>query len=518
MSRTRIVGGNITKITGGKYKIFAKDNIEFHSNKQVIQNAKEGIFHGEPEKPTEVKTEYLIKGEWRDDKNNVITKAKVGTHVKFCIETKDIPPRTPIKVELIEFDGNVYIPMLGLGYVKTRPFDDDIPLYTASPETKGTVSFTHVIINDEGKAEFGIELSATLDSYIDDDSGRHIELYFKCTYEGYETDLLPKSESNYLEVGYSDRNIFIKPAINDGNYSLPEIYSHTGEIILFVIKESPEQKIHNYIKLKVRTTTQFVYYESIEKLKKEIYTETINLKTNTIENINYTIDDVEYIFSIKDDGGKVFIDEKIHEIPIAKGSKIGIYNSIKKTINVVKGIGELYDQYLILDEMKNMIPELSNNGKFNMPSLSTLIGFIPGGGVLAFGVAVSEWVVKDMLKQYDEWIEEGKKVHFENSKASGLKYVKNLLHMNPWFKDEYWYVENVPYATLQKLLKGKIRRFDKLNNDIDKENTNLTSVFYSGQISPDEFARNKYFLIFKIQHNEQQNDDIFILETVFYEN
>ena len=32
MSRTRIVGGNITKLTGGKYKIFAKDNIEFHSN------------------------------------------------------------------------------------------------------------------------------------------------------------------------------------------------------------------------------------------------------------------------------------------------------------------------------------------------------------------------------------------------------------------------------------------------------------------------------------------------------
>lgn len=53
MSRTRIVGGNITKITGGKYKIFAKDNIEFHSNKQVIQNAKEGIFYGEPKKPTE---------------------------------------------------------------------------------------------------------------------------------------------------------------------------------------------------------------------------------------------------------------------------------------------------------------------------------------------------------------------------------------------------------------------------------------------------------------------------------
>ena len=42
MSRIRIVKGNITKITGGNYKMFSKDNIEFHSNKQIIFNAKEG--------------------------------------------------------------------------------------------------------------------------------------------------------------------------------------------------------------------------------------------------------------------------------------------------------------------------------------------------------------------------------------------------------------------------------------------------------------------------------------------
>ncbi|MFK7114270.1 hypothetical protein V3468_07445 [Flavobacterium oreochromis] len=41
MSRTRIVGGNLIKITGGTYRIFAKKGIEFHSNGKIIMNAEE---------------------------------------------------------------------------------------------------------------------------------------------------------------------------------------------------------------------------------------------------------------------------------------------------------------------------------------------------------------------------------------------------------------------------------------------------------------------------------------------
>lgn len=48
MSRTRIVKGNITKIIGGNYRMFAKEDIEFHSNQKVIHNAKEGTFYDNP--------------------------------------------------------------------------------------------------------------------------------------------------------------------------------------------------------------------------------------------------------------------------------------------------------------------------------------------------------------------------------------------------------------------------------------------------------------------------------------
>jgi hypothetical protein len=52
MSRTRIVGGNITRITGGSYKIFSKENIEIHSNKQIIQTGEEnGVIFGTPQSP-----------------------------------------------------------------------------------------------------------------------------------------------------------------------------------------------------------------------------------------------------------------------------------------------------------------------------------------------------------------------------------------------------------------------------------------------------------------------------------
>ena len=49
MSRTRIVGGKITKIVEGDFKIYSKGNITYNSQQQVIETAKEGITYGEPE-------------------------------------------------------------------------------------------------------------------------------------------------------------------------------------------------------------------------------------------------------------------------------------------------------------------------------------------------------------------------------------------------------------------------------------------------------------------------------------
>ncbi|PTD16353.1 hypothetical protein [Flavobacterium columnare] len=60
MSRTRIVGGNLIKITGGTYRIFAKEGIEFHSNGKIIENAKEGTIYGEPQQPPKLEIESSI--------------------------------------------------------------------------------------------------------------------------------------------------------------------------------------------------------------------------------------------------------------------------------------------------------------------------------------------------------------------------------------------------------------------------------------------------------------------------
>jgi hypothetical protein len=56
MSRTRIVAGKITEIIGNDYNIYSVENIEFHSQVQVTETAKEGIKFGEPQKapPLEV--------------------------------------------------------------------------------------------------------------------------------------------------------------------------------------------------------------------------------------------------------------------------------------------------------------------------------------------------------------------------------------------------------------------------------------------------------------------------------
>lgn len=52
MSRVRIVKGNVTKIVGGNYRVFSKENIENYSAQKIIQIGKNGgVSYGQPEDP-----------------------------------------------------------------------------------------------------------------------------------------------------------------------------------------------------------------------------------------------------------------------------------------------------------------------------------------------------------------------------------------------------------------------------------------------------------------------------------
>lgn len=54
MSRTRIVKGNITKVIGGNYKRYSKDNIENIGSKVIQIGKEEGVSYGINEEPPEL--------------------------------------------------------------------------------------------------------------------------------------------------------------------------------------------------------------------------------------------------------------------------------------------------------------------------------------------------------------------------------------------------------------------------------------------------------------------------------
>lgn len=65
MSRTRIVRGTYTKITGGNHNMYCTEDINFSSNGPITETAKDGIVYGEPESPPlgpkpEIKPKCLV--------------------------------------------------------------------------------------------------------------------------------------------------------------------------------------------------------------------------------------------------------------------------------------------------------------------------------------------------------------------------------------------------------------------------------------------------------------------------
>ncbi|MFK7061550.1 hypothetical protein V3Q90_15640 [Flavobacterium oreochromis] len=71
MSRTRIVGGKITEIVGGDYKIYSAENIEINSQKHISINGNEnGVTYGNPKKPPtldKMTTECVVEFRTKQD-------------------------------------------------------------------------------------------------------------------------------------------------------------------------------------------------------------------------------------------------------------------------------------------------------------------------------------------------------------------------------------------------------------------------------------------------------------------
>ena len=271
------------------------------------------------------------------------------------------------------------------------------------------------------------------------------------------------SEDYQLSVYPSKTTLRLKPAINKEGYNLPEIYSHKGEIILYAIDKSPKGKITKFVSMKIRNTKKYRFKKDLDKFILEIYTEKINLNTNKLENANYSLQEVNHYFSFKEDATTIYIEEQNIDVPVLKGSKLAKYNSISKKWNFVKKAPHLFDNLDILDQMRQMIPELSSNNQFNMPSLSTFVGFIPALKVYTFVFSLAEYLLLEQIEEQNKVINESYWLEWQNTKRQGLEKVLAFIN-TPWAEKNGFKKVEVSKSILEDLFKGKFKNYQELND------------------------------------------------------
>lgn len=496
-------GGNIIRIIGGKstwtseedMNIIATDgDVTFYSPQRVNiegeqDGQKFGIYDFEEENTDDEK--YFPTGYWSYDfegKNTIpgdsnhLYRTTLERTVYLQINVSDnVPSGTLIKFQLWEKDA--------FGITDDSEFNEKEVFKVAEVRE----------INGKKRISIKLFLENIWKKEIAKDKGAFqngcIELFWKWNYGNISWH----SRDVELSVYPSEFRLRIKAALNSQTNALPEIYSHKGDIICFAIEQLPNGKIEKFVTMKLRTTTTFRSIEGINKFKKEVFTETIDLKRNRLETSSYNIEDVEHIFTIKKEYKDIYIEEKLYNVPIAKGSDIAIYNSIKKVVNFGKIAADTFGQIQILDEMRNMIPELSNNGEFNKPSLSTFVGFIPGAQVIAFGVGVLEWIAQDYIKEMKEWVDEQMWIDWQNEKAKGLNEARNFIN-NYWAIDNHFQAIEISQRTLNLLLKGNFNSINELKDDI-----------YNGNI-----ADILSYTVFFHRINEEAIEDYFdVLDCIF---
>lgn len=192
MSRVRIVGGTITKTTGGDHNIYSDGNIVYNSGTAVTETSETSIVYGKPKDlpSSPLLKKYFEDGWWSSDEAGDIRikKALVGDHVYFHITTKGIPDGEIVQMKLYDDDNTNENERKDKDkdnddYIKTRMSNNQKRLGWMVKNNKVVVS---IVLNN-------------LESFIKDEEDKEIEIYYRCSYKTENVEL-PKSPSNYLRV------------------------------------------------------------------------------------------------------------------------------------------------------------------------------------------------------------------------------------------------------------------------------------------------------------------------------
>lgn len=109
MSRTRIVKGNITKITEGDYKVYSKGDISYNAAGSIRTKAGKGtIYSNKVEEPPKVSfiADYILHSEWRNHLDKPIKRAIYEQDIIFVvkIDIEKLKQKFPDQNYYIEFD------------------------------------------------------------------------------------------------------------------------------------------------------------------------------------------------------------------------------------------------------------------------------------------------------------------------------------------------------------------------------------------------------------------------------
>lgn len=475
--------GNITRIITQKshwisendFDIISKENdVTFSSLKEVTINGEnDGHFLGDynfnaengddKEFPTAYWS-YDFEGKKRiPGDNNHIFRSTLEKKVFFQITvTAKVPLNTFIEFQLWEKDS--------VGFMDDSEFNEK-KVFRLSD-----------VREVEGKKRITIELflENVWKKEIAKDRGSFqngcIELFWKWQYNNTDWN----SRDVELSVYPTDLRLRFKPAFSKKTHSLPEIYSHKGDIIVFVLDRN-EIEIKKFAYIHVKTTIEFKTTEQINTFKKQVYTEGFNLTENKADFINLHVEEVENVFKIKKGTKYIFIEENLKKIPLMDEDSFSMYSSLNKKIKFGKAVSEALDKYLIIEEMAQMIPEISSNGKFNKPALSTFVGMIPGAQIIAFGVAVLEWVSADMIKEMDEWLDEQMWIRWQNSKAKGLKEARFFAGLD-WAKKNGFFHESLSHQLLNRVLRGDFKEINELITAIARDSNPKTHTIFTYRV------------------------------------
>ncbi|GAA3767784.1 DUF3289 family protein [Flavobacterium ginsengiterrae] len=229
MSRTRIVGGTITKTTRGDHNIYSDGNIVYNSGTTVTETSDEGIKYGEPKSSPPASKLHFVDGWWALDKEgkSKIKRALPGMTVYFHLKTKNIPNGNSVFLSLFDEDNHEKEEPQNKDGKKDK--DDAIKLINS--QTKKQVLLGKVIDN---KIVQKINLSG-LGFFIDQEVDKCLDLYFRCSYK-IENAQYPASIKDYLKVGPVIIDRYKMPGLNSSGLAIADDMTygtgtiHNGEV------------------------------------------------------------------------------------------------------------------------------------------------------------------------------------------------------------------------------------------------------------------------------------------------